>query len=96
MSIYFQKIFLSFPSMKGSDFCYVHRFTILKCVIFLLIVSIIRSSHWFLVIICYPRMVADDAEKEMNQRSHEATCLDTTQVCQSLLCVSSSHGTEAL
>jgi hypothetical protein len=69
---------------------------LLKCVIFLLIVSIIRSSHWFLVIICYPRMVADDAEKEMNQRSHEATCLDTTQVCQSLLCVSSSHGTEAL
>ena len=33
------------------------------------------------MIICYPRMVVDDAEKEVNQLSDEAMCLDTTQVC---------------
>ena len=43
-------------------------------------VSIIASAHWFLVIICHPKMAADDVAKEVSQCNYNSMFLDMVGV----------------
>ena len=86
--IFFQKTFFSFLLMKGKlvliilSSCrsniFYHFWRKDPCNL-PLNVPIISSSHWFLVIICYPQMVAENAGKNCGIDEH--TSLEISEVC---------------